>query len=97
MGVHADEARAFTERVEEDGDLCPPDRAGPVMVLPADDNERFILPVSVTLARFTTPGTRSSGSACPFSTPSTVAGSWWRSARCQMARERSFRSGCSTG
>jgi len=67
------------------------------MVLPADDNERFILPVSVTLARFTTPGTRSSGSACPFSTPSTVAGSWWRSARCQMARERSFRSGCSTG
>jgi hypothetical protein len=40
-----------------------------------NDNDRFILPVSVTLARFTTPGTRSSGSASLSSTRTTVAGS----------------------
>ena len=37
MGVHADQAGAFAERVEEGGDLRPAERAGPVMILPADD------------------------------------------------------------
>jgi hypothetical protein len=44
--------------------------------------------VSVTLAKFTTPGIPLSGSASPSSTRTTVAVSWWRSARCQTGPER---------
>ena len=65
--------------------------------LAIDDNARFILPGSVTRAKSTTPGIRLSGGASPLSTQTTVAASWWRSARCRIAPRRSFRRGCSTG
>src|SRR5712691_8082852 len=74
----------------------PEPRAIAARDFPIDDNDRFILPVSVILAKFTTPGIRMSGSASPSSTRTTGAVNWWRSARCQTAPERLFRCGCST-
>jgi serine/threonine-protein kinase len=60
-------------------------------------DEPFILPVSVTAARSTMRGIHSRGSRSPSSTPSNVAASSWRSARCQMVRMRWSRDGCLTG
>lgn len=85
-GINADQLGRLAERVEEGGHLGSAQGPGPVMILPADDNVRLILPVSVTRAKSTTPGTPSLGSGCPFSTPSTVAASWWPSARCAVVR-----------
>ena len=51
-------------------------------------NAPFILPASVTLARFTIVGTRSSGAACPSTTSSSVVASAWPFAECPTAPVR---------
>jgi hypothetical protein len=48
-GIDADQRRRLAERVVERGHFRPAERSGAVVILPPDDDARFILPVSVPL------------------------------------------------